>query len=159
MNFDYNNNILCLFGKKCGDKKSYNFVFEMPSLYETISFASNAFDMINGIKVAKYLTHVHGNAPSVNWFLDNLSKHGKIPRYLGYVSAIVDDLSVFHETGDLGKVILTRFYDIDAMHVVNMLSGFVGGLIGGPVGAIVGVVVGIIVEEVFNTLKKMLWNF
>ena len=77
--------------------------FTFPSLYNILSFTSNVFALLNGIKVAKYLSHVHGKPPKVGWFLKNLSKYNKISGYLGYAAAIVDGINVWNESGDIKK--------------------------------------------------------
>ena len=70
------------YGNNLGDIGYITF----PSLYDTLGFALNLFAVINGIKVAKYLTHVHGNPPKVGWFMNNLYKVDKISRGFGYYS-------------------------------------------------------------------------
>jgi hypothetical protein len=130
-----------------------------PSLYDTLGFASNVFAALNGIKVAKYLTHIHGNPPKVGWFLDNLSKHGKISGYLGYAAAAVDGINVYMNTNDIGLAGWTVAYDIGSMIIASELGGLIGGLIGGPAGAIIGTLAGICIEMLIQCFKDDVVNW
>ena len=130
-----------------------------PSLYDTLGFASNVFAALNGIKVAKYLTYIHGNPPKVGWFLDNLSKHGKISGYLGYAAAAVDGINVYMNTNDIGLAGWTVAYDIGSMIIASKLGGLIGGLIGGPAGAIIGTLAGIGIEALIQYFKDDVVNW
>ena len=130
-----------------------------PSLYDTLGFASNVFDALNGIKVAKYLTHIHGNPPKVGWFLDNVSKLGKISGYLGYAAAAVDGINVYMNTNDIMLAGWTIAYDISSMIIASKLGGLIGGLIGGPAGAIIGTLAGIGIEALIQFFKDDVVNW
>ena len=130
-----------------------------PSLYDTLGFASNVFAVLNGIEVAKYLTHIHGRPPKVGWFLDNLSKHGKISGYLGYAAAAVDGINVYMNTNDLGLAGWTVAYDVGSMLIASKLGGLIGGLIGGPAGAIIGTLAGIGIEALIQYFKDDVVNW
>ena len=144
-----------------GNKNNFGSISDItfPSLYNTLGFASNVFSVLNGVKVAKYLTHIHGNPPKVGWFLDNLSKHGKISGYLGYAAAIVDGIYVYKNTNDLGLAGWTIAYDIGAMLIESKLGGIIGGLIGGPAGAIIGTLAGIGIEVLIQYFKDDVVNW
>ena len=133
--------------------------FTFPSLYDTLGFTSNIFAVFNGVNVAKYLTHVHGNPPKVGWFLNNLSKSGKISGYLGYAAAVVDGMNVWIETGDFAKGLYTGLYDWGAMVISSNLGGLIGGLIGGPAGAIIGTLAVIGIEILIQHFKEDVVNW
>ena len=134
-------------------------LIKAPSLYGALCFASNAFAILNGIKVAEYLTHIHGNPPKVGWFLENLYKADTISFILGCASAVVDGFNVWNQTGDLVKAIMTGAYDVGAMFIAGKLGGLLGGLVGGPAGAIVGTLIGIGIEELFQLVKEDIVNW
>ena len=143
------------YGNNLGDVSHITF----PSLYDTLGFVSNLFTIFNGIKVAKYLTHVHGNPPSVKWFLSNLYKTDKISQGFGYAAAIVDGINVWYETGDFAKGLYTGLYDWGSMVISSNLGGLIGGLIGGPAGAIIGTLAGIGIEMLIQYFKDDVVNW
>ena len=134
-----------------------------PSLYDTLGFASNVFAVLNGIKVAKYLTHIHGNPPSVKWFMSNLYKTDKISLGFGYIVAIVDGINVWRETGDVAKGIYTGLYDVGSMIISSSLGGLIGSiagtLLGGPAGAIIGTIAGVAIEAGIQYFKENVVNW
>ena len=128
--------------------------FTPPTLYEILGHVSNFLALCNGLKAAEYLTHIHGNPPPVKWFLDNVSKIGKITEYLGWIAAAVDGINVYIETGDNGLAFWTMAYDLAGMYVASELGGLIGGIIGGPVGAIVGTLAIIAIESLIQNYKE-----
>ena len=152
------------FGKGIGygNNLSDNSYITFPSLYNTLGFASNVFAFLNGIKVAKYLSHVHGNPPSVKWFMSNLYKVDKISQGLGYVAAIIDGINVYMDTNDLELAGWTIAYDIGGMVIASSLGGaigsLVGGMLGGPAGAIIGTLAGIGIEALIQIFKEDVVN-
>ena len=143
------------YGNNLGDV-SY---ISLPLLYDTLGFVSNLFDVFNGIRVAKYLTHIHGNPPKVGWYLDNLSKYGKISGYFGYAAAAVDGINVYINTNDLGLAGWTIAYDVGSMIIASKLGGLIGGSIGGPTGAIIGTLAGIAIEAFIQYFKDYVVNW
>ena len=147
------------YGNNLGDISYITF----PSLYDTLGFASNLFAALNGIKVAKYLTHVHGNPPKVRWFINNLYKTDKISQGFGYAAAIVDGINVWYETGDFAKGIYTGLYDVSSMIISSSLGGLIGSIagtfLGGPAGAIIGTIAGIAIEEGIQYFKEGVVNW
>lgn len=83
----------------------------MPSLYDTIGFASNFFAMLNGIKAAHYLKHISKITNNFDWFLNGFSKYNKISNYLGYMNAVVDGVNVYNDTFDTLLKLITYLYD------------------------------------------------
>lgn len=126
----------------------------MPSLYDTIGFASNFFAMLNGIKAAHYLKHISKITNNFDWFLNGFSKYNKISNYLGYMNAVVDGVNVWYLTGDFFKGAITGIYDWGALIMSSELGILLGGLIGGPVGAIIGTLTGIGIEFVIQIFKE-----
>lgn len=124
-----------------------------------LGLTSNIFSFINGLKVAKYLNHVHGNPPKVGWFLDKLSKHGKISGYIGYATAIVDGINIWKKIGDFAKGLYTGLFDLGEMVIALKLGGLIGGLIGGPAGAIIATFAAIGIEALIQIFKKDVVNW
>ena len=133
------------------------------SLYDALGFTSNVLAIINGLKVAQYLTHIHGNPPSVSWFIDNLYKVDKFSKFFGYVAALIDGIGVYRNTNDIGKAIFTTGYDIGGMIIASSLGGFIGStlgiLLGGPAGAIIGTLAGIGIESLIQYFKEDVVNW
>ena len=119
--------------------------------------------VLNGIKVEKYLTHVHGNIPKVGWFMKNLYKVDKIFQGFGYSAAIVDGINVWRETGDVAKGIYMSLYDVGSMIISSSLGGLIGSiagtLLGGPAGAIIGTLACIGVEALIQYFKEDVVNW
>ena len=128
--------------------------FTPPTLYEILGHVSNFLALCNGLKAAEYLTHIHGNPPPIKWFLDNVSKTGKIAGYLGWIAAAVDGINVYIETGDLTMAIVTSLYDVAGMYVASELGALIGGVIGGAPGAIIGTILGIAIEAFIQEYKE-----
>ena len=155
--------IVKLIGLDAGISYGYNLgdvsYISLPLLYDTLGFVSNLFDVFNGISVAKYLTHIHGNPPKVGWYLDNLSKYGKISGYFGYAAATVDGINVYINTNDLGIAGWTIAYDVGSMIIASKLGGLIGESIGGPTGAIIGTLAGIAIEAFIIYFKDYVVNW
>ena len=123
-------------------------------LYDSLGFASNVLSLINGFKVAKYLTHIHGNPPKIEWFLDNVSKLNSISDFIGVVASIIDGYGVYQQTGSSSKGVFTIAYDIGAMALSSYLGCLIGGLVLGPAGAIVVTLAIMSIESLFQIFKE-----
>ena len=126
----------------------------VPSLYNLLGNASNIFAVINGIKTAEYVKHIHGNPPHIGWFLDNVSKFNTVAGIFSVAAAVVDSFDVYYTIGDLGTSIYTGMFDLGSAWVASKLGAALGGVIGGPAGAIVGTLAIIMLEEIFQTYKE-----
>ena len=97
-------------------------------LYDSLGFASNVLSLINGFKVAEYLTHIHGNSPKIEWFLDNVSKLNSISGFIGVVASIIDGYGVYQQTGSSSKGVFTIAYDIGGYGVIILFRVFNWGI-------------------------------
>ena len=129
-------------------------VFLEFSLQETLGIASNIFSILNGIDVINYLICTPGNTKSVGWLLKNYSRYGDIADDLGYITAVLDGITVMYETQDFWQGVHTVGYDIGSMHLSGYLGGLIGTAIGGIPGAIIGTIASLVFSAVFQHFKE-----
>ena len=145
---------------------NYSFVnkqvsLELPSFYDALGFASNLFAVLNGIKVAKYLTYstMNINTLSVGTLLCKYSKLSSVADAFSTATAIIDGYNVYMDTGDLSQGLYTGLYDYGSTLASSKIGYVVGSFVGGYVGALLGTLVGLLISNELQKYKEDIVNW